>query len=456
MGITIIQKSDLTVKKENSKIALVLSGGTVSGAAFKIGGLKALNDFLVNKKITDFDIYVGLSAGAMLAVPICGGITPEEMLASLDGQSKAFSQLSPFDIYHLNLSEFLKRPLRFLYKNISFLPGMLFDVLKATPRIKENFLENSINFLKNPTYSNYEILTNPILRIATANRRIPMLGELLPSGIFDNKQIEKFLRKNMRENQMPNNFRVLKRMTGKSLYISAMDLDAAKRVVFGPDEKNDVPISKAVQASSATPIFYKPACVKGIDYVDGGVRKTVNIDLAFNKGADLVICYNPFKPYNNELFLEYLREDNKYITKNERISDLGLGSVLNQVLRTLFHSRLQNSLEFLAKDPDFTKDLIVIEPDENDDDHFMMNPLFHWTRAKAAKLGFDSVKEAINKDYDKVEKILNSYGITMTSEVVDGEAQKINHSYYDDRAIMETLENPRKKKKLKVIKGGKN
>ena len=189
---------------------------------------------------------------------------------------------------------------------------------------------------------------------------------------------------------------------------------------------------------------------------DGGVRKTVNIDLAFNKGADLVICYNPFKPYNNELFLEYLREDNKYITKNERISDLGLGSVLNQVLRPLFHSRLQNSLEFLAKDPDFTKDLIVIEPDENDDDHFMMNPLFHWTRAKAAKLGFDSVKEAINKDYDKVEKILNSYGITMTSEVVDGEAQKINHSYYDDRAIMETLENPRKKKKLKVIKGGKN
>ncbi len=49
---------------------MVLAGGAVSGAAFKIGGLKALDDYLVNRKLTEFDTYVGLSAGALLAVPL--------------------------------------------------------------------------------------------------------------------------------------------------------------------------------------------------------------------------------------------------------------------------------------------------------------------------------------------------------------------------------------------------
>src|SRR3990167_7010269 len=102
MGITIIQKSDLSQKKKNAKTALVLAGGAVSGGAFKAGGLKALNDFLANRKVTDFDIYVGISAGGLLAVPLAGGIPPEEILKSLDGTSEFFTQLSPLEIYYPN------------------------------------------------------------------------------------------------------------------------------------------------------------------------------------------------------------------------------------------------------------------------------------------------------------------------------------------------------------------
>ncbi len=64
MGLTIVHKSDLTTRKKNPRVALVLAGGAVTGGAYKLGGLKALDDFLVNRKTTDFDIYVGLSAGA--------------------------------------------------------------------------------------------------------------------------------------------------------------------------------------------------------------------------------------------------------------------------------------------------------------------------------------------------------------------------------------------------------
>ena len=85
MGLTIVHKSDLAARKRNPRIALVLAGGAVTGGAYKLGGLKALDDFLVNRKTTDFDIYVGLSAGAFLAAPLAGGVTPPEMLRSLEG-----------------------------------------------------------------------------------------------------------------------------------------------------------------------------------------------------------------------------------------------------------------------------------------------------------------------------------------------------------------------------------
>lgn len=456
LGITIIQKSDLNEKKDHRKVALVLAGGAISGAAFKIGGLKALNDFFVNKKLTDFDIYVGLSAGAILTVPLVGGISPEEMLASLDGKSGLFSQMSPFDLYRPNWAEFFTRPLKFLYNQASFLPGVLFDVLRASPRLKDDFLQNSAIFLKDPTYSNYETLTKPVLKVAYTNRRMAGLGELFPSGIFNNTPIETYLRDNMRRNRMPNNFRVLKRTTGKSLYISAMDLDTSERVIFGPDEKNDVTVSEAAQASSAIPGFYKPARIKGVDYIDGGVRKTANIDLAFEKGADLAICYNPFRPYNNKIFLEYLREQNHYTTKNKRLSDWGLGTVLNQVFRTLFHSRLQAGLINLREDPGFKKDIIVIEPTEDDNDFFTMNPLFFWNRAKAAKLGFDSVTEQINQHYPQISRILAAYGIQMSQDIIENDIDRINESHSDDKVIMEVLEQTRSRRPLKVLRGGRN
>ena len=73
MGLTLIRKGGKGARRRprrKPKIALVLAGGAVSGGAFKVGGLKALNDYFVGRGVDDFDMYVGLSAGAMLAVPL--------------------------------------------------------------------------------------------------------------------------------------------------------------------------------------------------------------------------------------------------------------------------------------------------------------------------------------------------------------------------------------------------
>ena len=77
MSLTFVQKSDVNVRKPNAKKALVLAGGAVSGGAYKLGGLKALNDYMVNFKMTDFDMHVGLSAGALLSAAIANGVAPE-------------------------------------------------------------------------------------------------------------------------------------------------------------------------------------------------------------------------------------------------------------------------------------------------------------------------------------------------------------------------------------------
>src|SRR5438034_11125199 len=113
MGLTIVHKSDLATRKKNPRVALVLAGGAVTGGAFKLGGLKALDDFLVNKKTTEFDTYVGLSAGAVLAAPLAAGVSPAEMLKSLEGKSSQFSRFGAQDVYQPNLPDVALRPAQF-------------------------------------------------------------------------------------------------------------------------------------------------------------------------------------------------------------------------------------------------------------------------------------------------------------------------------------------------------
>ena len=63
MGLTLIQRSSGQRPPRNPKVALVLAGGAVTGGAFKVGGLRALDECLVGRGVTDFDLYVGISAG---------------------------------------------------------------------------------------------------------------------------------------------------------------------------------------------------------------------------------------------------------------------------------------------------------------------------------------------------------------------------------------------------------
>src|SRR5215831_21389130 len=402
MGLTIVHKSDLSTRKKNPRVALVLAGGAVTGGAYKLGGLKALDDFLVNRKTTDFDIYVGLSAGAFLAAPLAGGVTPPEMLRALDGASEDFTYLSPLDFYQLNVREFAAKPIEFLVDLVTYFPNALYEFLVQTPSLVRSLQEPLANARRRPSLGNLIECVKPIVDAIGGAREFPFPLAYVPSGLFDNSSLERYLRHNIERRGLTNDFRVLYRLRQVELYIVAMNLDTAERVVFGHDEDTSVTISEAVQASTALPGFYKPARIKGVDFVDGGVRRTANIDVAIEHGADLVICYNPFRPFSNPVTRRFVPERQAYVVEGRPLAEQGMLTVLNQVFRTLLHSRLQLGVRQYQDDPSFQGDIILIEPAESDLAFFKMNALSYWERLDAARLGYASVCESIESNYDLV------------------------------------------------------
>jgi predicted acylesterase/phospholipase RssA len=438
MGITIIQKSDLSMRKRDPKIALVLAGGALTGGAFKLGGLKALDDFLINRKVNGFDLYVGLSAGALLAAPLSAGVPPTEMLRSLEGTSLQFSRFRASDFYHVNSEELVGKPIDYLLDVMTYMPGIVLDVVSELPSLVEDAKPALLGFRRKPSLATLQDIAAPFVN-AILSRRLPLPHYYLPSGFFDNSTIEAYLRRNLENNGFPNDFRSFHRHTGKELYITAMNLDTAERVVFGHDEDCSLTVSQAVQASTALPGFYRPARINEVDYVDGGVRRTASIDVAIEHDADLIICYNPFRPFSNRVTHRYVPERGEFITEGTRLADQGIMTVLNQVFRTLLHSRLQYGLREYQDDPNFTGDIIVIEPTETDTDFFQMNPLAFWEGPKAGRHGYVSVTHSIETHYDVVKHILQSYGILMTRREVREGLERMNRfdtQHGDEEVLM--------------------
>jgi predicted acylesterase/phospholipase RssA len=423
LGLTLIRKSQGSRRKKNPKVALVLAGGAVSGGAFKVGGLKALDDFLVGRKMTDLDCYVGLSAGSLLAVSLAGGITPDEMLKVLEGTSGRFKQLGPLHFYNPNLREFLTRPAKFLYDLWTYVPGVAIDFLRSLPELPEAVGPLLREFVREPSYTRAESVAMALMEHVSPSRVVPNLLSHVPTGFFENGGIEQWLRENLERIRMPNDFRAFERKRERRLYVTACDLDTAERVVFGADETNDVTISQAVQASTALPLFYRPARINGIDYVDGGVRHTANIDIAIEKGADLIICYNPFRPFLNRVDDD--EGEARYFSDGRYLSDRGLGIVLNQVFRTLLHSRLKLGLQRYLADDRFQGDIVLLEPREQDADFFGINPLAFWRRAEAIRHGFESVRTTLEQNYDQLAAVFRRYGLELDRDAARRKAEKL-------------------------------
>lgn len=126
---------------------------------------------------------------------------------------------------------------------------------------------------------------------------LPSLRDLadpgyLFSGAFSADKLERYV-----ERTLPiNDFTKLPH----TVLVTAVDIDTAERVVFGPGYEEGVPISRAVAASISTPGLFRPFRIGDRYFVSGEVARTLSADLAITAGADVVIISNVYRPEKAE------------------------------------------------------------------------------------------------------------------------------------------------------------
>jgi NTE family protein len=353
------------------RLAVVCAGGGVTGAFYEIGALAALEDRLENVSITDFDVFVGVSAGAYISALLANGVTPGVLFRNVTRSAGTRTPLDDLSLFRLNVGEIATR-----------LVTAPFTVLDATWDFYKNRKETTLTDL------------------------VQSLGQLLPSGVFHNEGLEEWMRNWLTQPGRTDDFRRL----GKTLRLVAVDLDSGKTTAFGSAGFDGVPISKAVAASCAIPGLYRPVRIGGVDYIDGGVSKTAHISLALRQRCGLTICVNPLVPVripHPEGAVTWLGDDEAGPLRSR-----GLPTILDQVFRVTLHSRLRYGLKrYRKEDPD--ADIVVFEPRPEDLPRFMHNIMRTSGRVRIAEYAYRSTMALLDSDFRRFQRLFAKHGLTL-------------------------------------------
>jgi predicted acylesterase/phospholipase RssA len=361
--------------QRRDKTALVLGGGGFTGGVYEIGALRALDLLAVNSTVSQFDVYVGTSAGSFIAALVANGVTPEEMMSVVTRQgSRPFRDIDLADLLRPNVLEYARAG--------AALP------LKALKLLREVVAQRGS---------------------VSAMDAMLALAEGLPSGAYTGAGIERYLRKVLSEPGRSDDFSELP----CELYITATDLDTCERVVFGV-EGTDIPISTAVRASGALPMVYAPVRVHDRELIDGGIVSTTNLDIAVQAGAKLIIVINPIVPFVND-FTSSVRTIRG--RRPRRVSDMGFPQIGYQVFKLVAHQRLHE----LAKGWEERYpgvDIVLIEPEPNDELMFQTSMMNFASRVEIARHGFESVTKHLAGEYARYAEIAERHGIEISGRRV--------------------------------------
>jgi len=360
----------------SSRTALVLGGGGFTGGVYEIGALRALDLLSVNRTVNQFDVYVGTSAGSFVAALAANGVTPEEMMRVVSGQVPSpFRDVDVATLLRPNLREFVTKaavmPLR-VARLVRTLAGQLGQI--------------------------------------TAMDVVLGLAEGLPSGAYSGSGIESYMRGVLCDGDRTDDFRELER----ELYLAATDLDTCERIVFGAEGWDDVPISTAVRASTALPMVYKPVEVKGRELIDGGIVSTTNLDIAVEAGAKFIVVVNPLVPYVNDFSKTVPTFSG---SRPRRISDMGFPQIGYQTFKLLAYQRLHEmARQWEDRYPGV--DIVLIEPEPNDELMFQTSVMNFASRIDIARHGFQSVTLKLAHDYEEFKDVCARHGIEISASRV--------------------------------------
>ncbi len=314
---------DIPQLQKKPGTSLVLSGGATKAFYFHLGVLKVL-------QLHDITSIVGSSAGAVLGGFIASGATVEELVTSLY-QKRVY--LPKFDAW-----------IKTLTSTMLFRPNFI-DIGRQSVQTAYD----SFRFILSlPWLANRDITADAIDTLLQSQSHVTsffdaialenLFKSLLPSMDFSETEID--------------------------LYLTGTCLDDRKRGVFNSiydfeDEENcfmtDVPINKAVRASSAIPGMFEPVKIKGKYYIDGEVKQTLSADIGVRL-ADRVIISHTYQPV--------------MLPSGSSVRDLGWVNILKQSLSIIFYERI-NVWRKIYEQQNPGKEIIWIQPQPDDIDFFL-------------------------------------------------------------------------------------
>jgi predicted acylesterase/phospholipase RssA len=388
--------------RDSNKVALVLGGGGITGAAYHLGVLNAMNAMSANSTVNDFDIYVGTSAGAVVASCLANGITPEEMILANLGHKTTVPPIGADEVMQPDRKGLIRSMVRWP-----------FGLLGALRR-----------------YAGHPFTTSLIDGLGA-------LAEGLPAALYTTDGTERYVRQLLEAPGRSNRFEDIRR----KLLITATDIDSARRVVFGSNEGPDVSISEAASASTAIPLLYAPRRIGDRVYYDGGLRSTTNIDVAIGHGARLIICINPLVPYVHDV--RHLLPSATGLDARH-ISEKGFPHIAAQTFRIMAQAQVEKELELITHaHPDV--DIILIEPRSDDEHMFIFNLMDYGSRERVARHAFETVAIDLVTRYPDYKKVLGRHGIKISRDLLIDQLQNVvegaepqflgaTHSAVDDAA----------------------
>jgi NTE family protein len=350
---------------------IALAGGGPLGAIYEIGTLIALDEALRGLDLTECDVYVGVSAGALIAAGLANGLTPRGMHSSFI-ENETDDPFEPALLLRPAIGEYGRRLAR--------LPSLLLSAVG--------------DYFEHPGSKHFF-------------ESFQRLARLAPTGIFDNSRMGAYLGRLFSAPGRINDFRRLPH----KLFLVATDLDSGEAVPFGAPGWDDVPIALAAQASAALPGLFPPVEIAGRYYVDGVLTKTVHASIALREGARLLLCINPLVPFNAELATRR--------THRPRVSlvEGGLPVVLAQTFRTLVYSRMQTGMSRYRKEFP-AADVLLFEPSRDDAVMFFTNVFSYSGRRRLCEHAYQKTREELKRRSRDLEPVLGRHGITIDHAVL--------------------------------------
>jgi NTE family protein len=360
-------------------VGLALAGGGPGGAVYEIGALYALQEALDGIDLTGLQCYVGVSAGAFVAACLANKMPPSLLARILDRRVEGEEPFDPKLFFVPNYREFARRGVT--------LPALVSQAL-------------------------WYFLRRPFDRsVASAASRT---ARALPSGIFDNEPIRRYLERVFSRNGRTNDFRKL----DTALVLVASALESGKPIRFGEPGHTQVPISLAVQASTALPGVYPPVLIDGRYCVDGVLLKTLHASVALEYGVELLFCVNPVVPVDTR------RGELEGVLEPGALLEGGLPSVLSQTFRTLVHSRLEVGLAaYSTRYPNAS--VLLFEPPRDEYGMFFSNILSLGDRHRVCELAYAATRADLRRRADELEPVFARFGITLRRDVLDDETRTL-------------------------------